>query len=744
VILGVDVGGTFTDAALLTGERLVVAKSPSTPADQSEGVMEAVSEALSAARASAADVTRFVHGMTVGTNALLEGRVARTALLATEGFTDLEELGRQARPELYRLCAGHPPPLVPASLRVAVPERTGPDGVLRPLDEEALRAALRGVDCEAAAVCLLWGFRHPGHEQRVSELVEEALGDEVHVSTSHETAGVFREYERCATTIVDAAVSPLLRGYLSRLTERASAAGLPEPEVMLSSGGTASAATAARHGSWTVLSGPAGGAVGAARVAEQTGGRSAAVGGREGASAVGGREGASRGGRDANARRSEGGGRSAAVGGREGASAGSVREGASARGGRSAAVGLDMGGTSCDVSLAIGGAAAVGHGREIGGRALALPMVDVHTVGAGGGSIAWRDAGGALRVGPRSAGAAPGPACYGRGGTDPTVTDADLLLGWLDSDSPLAGGVRLDREAAERAVEALANDLGLTVEEAAAGIARVASTEMAQAVRVVTVERGIDPREMALVAFGGAGPLHATQIADELGMRHVIAPIASGVLSALGLVVSERRRDVVESVLLGGEDLTREAVTEVVERLAERAREGVRPLESPEGVRPLESPEGVRPLESPPLKGSDPLSDPLIRATYDLRYAGQAFELSVDGALSPAPDELRTAFDRAHEERYGYADPDADLELVTVRVAAALPGAEPPPAEPARAEERGARAVRFGDDRVEACVLGPGEAQLDGPAIFELPGATLVVPPGWHASADADAVVLER
>jgi N-methylhydantoinase A len=660
VILGVDVGGTFTDAALLTGERLVVGKSPTTPADQSEGVMNAVSEALAAAGAQARDVERFVHGMTVGTNALLEGRVARTALLATEGFTDLEELGRQARPELYRLCAGHPPPLVPASLRVAVPERTGPNGVLRPLDEEALRSALKEVDCEAAAVCLLWGFRHPGHERRAASLVAEALGPDVHVSTSHETAGVFREYERCVTTIVDAALSPLLRGYLSRLTERAEEAGLPEPEVMLSSGGTASAATAARHGSWTVLSGPAGGAVGAARVAERA--------------------------------RVQG------------------------------AVGLDMGGTSCDVSLAIGGAAAVGHGREIGGRALALPMVDVHTVGAGGGSIAWRDAGGALRVGPRSAGAEPGPACYGRGGDEPTVTDADLLLGWLDAASPLAGGVRLDRDAAERAVRGLAEALALTVEEAAAGMARVASAEMAQAVRVVTVERGIDPRDMALVAFGGAGPLHAAQIAEELGMRKVIAPVASGVLSALGLVVSERRRDVVESVLLGGDDLTREAVAEVVQRLGERATKG------------------VRPLESPPLKGSDPL----IRAAYDLRYAGQAFELSVDGSLAPEPDDLRAAFDRAHEERYGYADPEADLELVTVRVAAALPGAEPPPAQPARAEERGSRTVRFGGDAVEARILGPGEVELDGPAIFELPGATLVVPPGWRAGADADAVVLER
>jgi N-methylhydantoinase A len=672
VILGVDVGGTFTDAALLTGERLVTGKSPSTPADQSEGVMNAVDEALSAAEARAGDVERFVHGMTVGTNALLEGRVARTALLATEGFTDLEELGRQARPELYRLCAAWPEPLVPASLRVAAPERTGPDGVVRRLDEDSLRAALEGLECEAAAVCLLWGFRHPEHERRVATLVAEVLGDDVHVSTSHETAGVFREYERCVTTIVDAAVSPLMRGYLSRLTERASAAGLPEPEVMLSSGGTASAATAARHGSWTVLSGPAGGAVGAGWVSERSGGGSAAVG-------------------------------------------------------------LDMGGTSCDVSLSIGGAAAVGHGREIGGRALALPMVDVHTVGAGGGSIAWRDAGGALRVGPRSAGAEPGPACYGRGGEEPTVTDADLLLGWLDAESPLAGGVRLDREAAERAVGALAGELGLGVEEAAAGIARVASTEMAQAVRVVTVERGIDPREMALVAFGGAGPLHAAQIAVELGMRRVIAPIASGVLSALGLVVSERRRDVVESVLLGGEDMTGDAVAEVVKRLGERARDEL-------GERtPQEAAE-----RTPHAPGERTAPEPELRATYDLRYAGQAFELSVDGSLSPAPDDLRAAFDRAHEERYGYADPEAELELVTVRVAAALPGADPPPAQPARADERGSRKVRFGDELLEARVLGSGEAELDGPAIFELPGATLVVPPGWRASADADTVVMER
>src|SRR4051794_17336261 len=265
MLLGVDVGGTFTDAALLDGERLISAKAPSTPEDQSEGVLRAVEAALEKAGADAADIERFVHGMTVGTNALLEGKVARTALIATAGFTDLEELRRQSRPELYRLCAGHPPPLVPPERRIAARERCGPGGVLEELDEDALGADLAELDAEAVAICLLWGFRHQDHERRAAELVP----DGVHVSTSHETAGVFREYERCATTVVDAALSPLLRRYLERLAERAGDAGLPAPEVMLSGGGVADAGTAARHGSWTVLSGPAGGAVGAGRLAEE-------------------------------------------------------------------------------------------------------------------------------------------------------------------------------------------------------------------------------------------------------------------------------------------------------------------------------------------------------------------------------------------------------------------------------------------------------------------------------------------
>jgi N-methylhydantoinase A len=647
MLLGVDVGGTFTDAALLDGERLVTAKAPSTPHDQSEGVLAAVEAALERASARAADVERFVHGMTVGTNALLEGKVARTALVATEGFTDLEELGRQARPELYRLCAGHPPPLVPPERRIPARERCGPDGVIAELDEDALRDALSDLDAESVAVCLLWGFRHQDHERRIAELIEHA-----HVSTSHETAGVFREYERCATTVVDAALSPLLRRYLERLGERAADAGLPAPEVMLSGGGVAGASTAARHGSWTVLSGPAGGAVGAALLAEAAG--------------------------------AEG------------------------------AVCLDMGGTSCDVSVARGGEVASTGGREVAGRALALPMVDVHTVGAGGGSVAWRDPGGALRVGPRSAGADPGPACYGRGGEEPTVTDANLLLGYLDPSSPLAGGVELDRDAAARAVAALADSLGLDVDETAAGIARVAGTEMARAVRVMTVERGVDPRELVLLAFGGAGALHAAAIADELGMTRVLVPRASGVLSAVGLIAAERRRDLVESVLLAGESLTADAAAAVVERLAERGRDE---------------------LSAP---------DAEIRAAYDLRYAGQAFELTVPGEERPEPEDLREAFDRAHEERYGYADPDARLELVTVRVVAALPAAELPESEAGDAVRRGTREALFDGERMSAEVVKGVPGELSGPAIVELPESTVVVPPGWHCGAAAGGLSMER
>jgi N-methylhydantoinase A len=360
------------------------------------------------------------------------------------------------------------------------------------------------------------------------------------------------------------------------------------------------------------------------------------------------------------------------------------------------AVCLDMGGTSSDVSVVSGGRARESGGREVAGRALALPMVDVHTVGAGGGSIGWRDTGGALRVGPQSAGAVPGPACYARGGTKPTVTDANLLLGHLDPAVPLAGDVRLDCAAAERAIGALADELDLGVVETAEGILRVANAEMAAAVRVMTVERGVDPRGLALLAFGGAGPMHGAAVAEELGMRRVIVPAASGVLSALGMVVSERRVDVVDSALLSGNELTDEAIGEVVARLVDRARSELG------------------------TEGGE------VRESFDLRYAGQAFELSVTKppeGVRPLSEGLRRAFDRAHEERYGYDDPGAEVELVTVRVTVALPGADPPAGT--REEEK-------------------GEA-LRGPATVALDEATLVIPAGWSATRDqGGAWLLER
>ena len=521
-----------------------------------------------------------------------------------------------------------PDPLVPPTLRIAAPERCGPQGVLRELNHDLLRERLEALEpgVEAVAISLLWGFLHPAHEETVAEIARAALPD-AHVSTSHETAAVFREYERTTTTVVDAAVSPLLRTYLGRLTDRTRAADLPDAEIMLSSGGVIDAAGAAEHGSWTVLSGPAGGAVAAARAA---------------------------------------------------AEAGAPR-----------AVGLDMGGTSCDVSLVIDGEVAVTGGREIAGRDLALPMVDIHTVGAGGGSIGWADPGGALRVGPRSAGARPGPAAYGHGGTEPTVTDANLVLGLL-GDGPLAGGVELDAAAAESAVAELAGELGLSVNDTAEGIRRVANAEMARAVRVVTVERGIDPRELALVAFGGAGPLHGAAIADELGMTKVIVPRTSGVLSALGLAISERRRDVVESVLLSGDEITQEAVAEIVERLGARGREE---------------------LGAP---------DAELRATYELRYAGQAFELPIGGGLSPSAGGLRAAFDTAHEDRYGYADQEAELELVTIRVAAAVSG-----------------------QGLDAEDGGQGDT-IDGPQVVPLDGSTLAVPAWWRLTTRDSHYLLER
>ena len=648
MLLGVDVGGTFTDAALLDGDRLHTAKVPSTPEDQSRGVISAVEEVLARAGATPADVEGFTHGMTVGTNALLEERGARTALVATRGFADLLDIGRQNRPSLYHPCRARPRSLVEPGDRYEAAERTGASGVIEELDDrevERLVGELRVSETESIAVCLLFAFRDPEHERRIAAALREALPG-VHVSASHEVLPAFREYERFSTTVIDAYLSPLLGRYLTALAGACRERGLPEPEVMRSSGGTAGAEEAARSGAWSVLSGPAGGAVGAALLARAAG--------------------------------------------------------------TPDAIGIDMGGTSCDVCVVDEGEVRRTDSREIDGRPIQLPMVDVHTVGAGGGSIAWRDAGGALRVGPRSAGAEPGPACYGRGGAEPTVTDANLLLGYLSTDSVLAGGVALDRESAQWAVAALGDSLGLGEIETAEGIARVANQEMVRALRVVTVERGVDPRGYALLPFGGAGPMHAAALASELEIDRIVCPRASGVLSALGLIAAGHRRDTARTVLLSGDQISAERIASEVEALSGPLREGMERAE--------------------------------LEVVYELRYRGQAFELPIPGPPDPDPARLAEDFAAEHEARYGYRDPEGRLELVTIRVATVEPGPEPRPRAAAAGElEESEREARFDGEWLATRVLRgeprPG-ARAEGPCVFELPEATLVLPPGWSASVD--------
>jgi N-methylhydantoinase A len=656
MLLGVDVGGTFTDAVLVAPDGTThTSKTPSTPGEQQTGVMAAVEAVLARAGADAGQVARFAHGMTVATNALLEDKVARTALVATEGFTDVVELGRQARPSLYRLCEAGPPPLAPPQLRFGAPERMGPDGPLRRLDQDAaetLVERLAEARPEAVAVVLLHSYAHPEHERRLGELIAQRLKG-THLSLSHELVGTFREYERAATTEIDAALSPLLAAYLTQLGTQSAEEGLPEAQIMQSSGGLTNARRAAGHAALTVLSGPAGGVGGALLLSEAAGERDVLC--------------------------------------------------------------FDMGGTSCDVCVIEGGKVAETSERLVADRPMALPALDIHTVGAGGGSIAWRDEGGALRVGPESAGADPGPACYGRGGERATVTDANLVLGRLLDDAPLAGGVTLDREAAERAVGTLAQELGIEPLACAEGIVRVAETEMRRALGVMTVERGIDPRGLALMPFGGAGPLHAAAMAEEMGISRVLCPRASGVLSALGLAAASPRRDASRTVMLSGEAFTSERVGEERNALIERAM--------------------------------GELDGQVERAEtrYELRYRGQSFELSVEASI----DDLRGAFENAHEQRYGYRDEQGDVELVNVRVS--VWGARPPLTLGAAGGEPPTQATTyalFDGDRVETELWRgelPAGTHVKGPALCAMPESTLLVPPGWSGSVDVHGtVVLER
>ena len=575
-ILGVDVGGTFTDAVLLDDGSISTGKVL-TAARQEESV-------LAAARAAGADaVERFAHGTTVATNALLERKGARTAFVTNAGFEHLLHLRRQTRAQLYRPCADWPEPLVPLERCHGVHGRLTPEGELEPLD----LATLPEVDAEAVAVCLLHAYRDGSHERAVAAELRRRLPD-ARIVASHEVAPEFREYERASTTAADAYLGPVVSRYLGALTDVCHASGLPEPLVMRSSGGVATLAEAAAHPATILVSGPAAGVVGAARIA--------------------------------------------------------------ALGGIEDAIAFDMGGTSTDVCVIAGGRAERASERSVSGLPIRLPTVDLHTVGAGGGSLVWRDAGGALRVGPQSAGADPGPACYGRGGTEPTVTDANLLLGRVPE--RLAGGVELDRAAAERAL----GDID------PADVVDVVNAEMLRALRVVSVERGHDPADFALVAFGGAGPLHACELARELGMRTVLVPEIAGVLSALGLVAADERRDTVRSYLV--------PLTEA----------------------------GDLPAEG----------------EADLRYAGQSFELTV-----PLQPGLAEAFHLAHEQQYGFAERDREVELVAVRTADVRRGPE----------------FELPEDAT---------VRVSGPAVLELPGSTCWVPPGWVGARDGRMLRLTR
>ena len=641
--LGVDVGGTFTDLVALVDGRLETAKVPSTPGDQSAGV----AAALRAVEVEG--VAAFAHGMTVATNALLERRGARTALVTTAGFRDVLEIGRQDRPDLYDLARDRPPALIPRDLRFCVRERMGPEGELEPLDAASVEdavGALREAGVEAVAVCLLFAFLHPEHEERVGAAIRDALPG-VHVSLSSEVLPELREYERFATTAADAYLAPRLAAYLRNLAAVAGAAGVPAPRIMQSSGGVVDLEAAAAVASGCVLSGPAGGVVGASFVG--------------------------------------------------------------AASGYADLLTFDMGGTSTDVAPIVGGRVQTTTDAVVAGIPIRHPMVDVHTVSAGGGSIARADAGGALQVGPHSAGAEPGPACYERGGEEPTVTDANLFLGLLADGAELGGGeVVLRRAAAERALARVGEPLGLDAQATALGVVRVADAEMVRALRVVSVERGLDPRDFALAAFGGAGGMHACALAEELGIVTVLVPRAGGVLSALGLAISDLRRDFVRPLIGALSDLEQDAIERAFSALEEEAEAAL------------------------------PGGEPSRRA--DLRYRRQAFELTVD---ADDPDALAERFHAAHEQRYGYAMREEPVELVAVRLVAVravekpeLREPEPPGDDPVTAR----RDVCVDGEWTEVDVLGRermGEGStVAGPAVVEFSEATCYVRPGWHGRVD--------
>jgi N-methylhydantoinase A len=669
----VDTGGTFSDFVHLneaTGE-ISIAKVPSTPEDPSRAILAGI-EAFIAAGIAAADIGYFCHGTTVGTNALLEGKGAATGLLVTEGFRGIYPVGEQARPygtAIFDVMYDKPVPLVPPRLTGEVKERVDFRGnVLRELDEAALRDTVRELkahNIESLAVCLLFAFLHPEHEARVRAIVREEMPD-CSVSLSSDVLPQIREYYRLSTTVINAYLQPILARYIARLDRRLADVGVATRQkyIMQSNGGMATFAAAARRAVTTVLSGPAGGVT-------------------AGALACG---------------------------------MGDFRN----------IITFDMGGTSCDVALIKNGAPLLASRGKIEGRDLAVPMLDINTVSAGGGTVAEVDRFGALHVGPHSAGAVPGPACYGRGSEAPTITDCNLVLGYLGEDNFLGGRMRLDAAKARAALETkVARPLGLTVAAAAEGIVRVIDVKMQEAIKAISTMRGHDLRDFMLLAFGGAGPVHAGRIARDLGMAGVIVPLYPGVFSAIGLLMSDVKHDYIRSQLTSLSDATPEAVNGMFEQLAAQALEELRG----DGF----APDRIR-----------------IERALDMRYAGQGYEIAVPCPAEPIGradlKQLRVGFDQQHRSMFGHMAAEEPVEIVSYRVRGV--GLVPPVAMPKFERAGGTladarrelRRARFDGEELDCPVyqrerLDVG-LELAGPAILDQFDCTTVICPGQTARVD--------
>jgi len=673
--VGVDSGGTFTDVALFDEESgsIRVWKVPSTPDDPSRAIAAGVQEGLARAAEGTppGEVGYFGHGTTVATNALIQHKGAATGLLTTRGFRDLLEIGRQRRPHLYDLQADKPLVLVTRDLRLEVPERMRHDGRIEvPLDEDAVRAAarrLKAAGVKAVAVCFLYSYVDARHEQRARAILAEELPG-VFITTSHEVAPEFREFERLTTVTVNAYLGPVMAGYIERLGPRLREVGIAvAPHITQSNGGVISFDTAREQPVRTVLSGPATGVVGGLKTGLLAGLRNLIT--------------------------------------------------------------FDMGGTSTDVALIEDGRPKLAGEMEVHGYPLKAPMLDIHTVGAGGGSIAYIDAGGLLKVGPRSAGADPGPVCYGRGNEEATVTDANVVLQTLNPRHLLGGRMPIDQAKARAAIGRLADRLGLELMATAQGIISVVTANMAKAIRVISVQRGHDPRDYTLVAFGGAGPLHAARLARELDMPRILVPRNPGILCALGLLLTDLQSNFAQTRQMPVSAEGVGAMREVFAGLEARADAWF----ATEGIAP-----GARHL----------------RRTVDMRYAGQNYELPVawpEGQQSAEElhARLRHGFEQAHQQMYGYVAPEEPIQAITFRLEAvglvkqAELRAHPPAAEPVAAAVTGTREVWLAEARgFVSCPiydrdrLAPGHS-IAGPAIIEQMDATTVLLPGQMAEVDA-------